>query len=125
MANNGYAALVRQRTEGKAKRRKLDDYETPDDVTGRLLDHLPEFKGPILEPACGSGRMMKVLRQRTKSKVTGSDIKQGADFLKRTTRWPGDIISNPPYRDGLAERFARHALKLADGRVCLLLQSGF
>lgn len=121
---NGYAALVKQRSTGKVKRRKLDDYETPNENTRQLLKHV-KFSGPIFEPACGSGRMMRELRSLTGLKVTGSDIKHGADFLKRTKTFPGDIVTNPPYRDGLAERFARHALKIADGRVCMLMQSGF
>ena len=57
--------------------------------------------------------------------VLGQDIKQGHDFLRRTRAWPGDIVTNPPYRDGLDEAFVRHALGLADGRVCMLLKAGF
>lgn len=121
---NGYAALVKQRTEGGTKRRKLDDYETPGEVTRALLRHV-KLKGPILEPACGSGRMTRELQ--LVARVTGHDIKHGMghDFFKRAKTWAGDIVTNPPYRDGLAERFVRHGLKLADGRVCMLMQSGF
>lgn len=121
---NGYAALVRQRTDGVTKRRKLDDYETPGNVTRRLTRFV-KLAGPILEPACGSGFMVKELRQETGLRVVGTDIKGGIDFLKRAKEWRGDIVTNPPYRDGLAEKFARHALKLASGRVCMLVQSGF
>lgn len=123
-AKNGYAALVKQRTEGKTKRRRLDDYETPGQVTRRLLRYV-KFRGPILEPASGSGRMAHALRVTTGLKVTGFDIKRGNDFLKRTAVWPGDTVTNPPYRDGLAERFVQHALKITDGRVAMLMQSGF
>jgi hypothetical protein len=125
-AMNGYAALVRQRASGETKRRRLDDYETPEDKTAYLTDAV-KLRGPILEPACGSGRMIRALRDATGLKVTGFDIKEGkaGDFFRRTKLWPGDIVTNPPYRDGLAERFARHALKLADGRVAMLMQSGF
>lgn len=132
---NGFAALVKQRTEGSTKRRKLDDYETPEAITRYLLQRVG-FRGPILEPAAGSGRMVRVLREAMKCcaanapdrhspRVVADDIKDGGDFLKRATKWAGDIVTNPPYRDGLAERFVRHALKLADGRVCMLMQSGF
>lgn len=123
MAGNGFAALVKQRSSGKTKRRRLDDYETPPSDTQILLDNAV-FAGPILEPACGSGRMTRVLADAG-FKVKGSDIKQGDDFLERTRIWRGDIITNPPYRDGLAEAFVRHALKLANGKVAMLLQSGF
>lgn len=127
--SNGYAALVKQRTAkgSTTKRRKLDDYETPPEPTGSLLRFV-KFRGPILEPAAGSGRMARDLSRVGGFKtIKCVDIKDGpaGDFLKRTRIWPGDIISNPPYRDGLAERFARHALKLADGRVALLMQNGF
>jgi SAM-dependent methyltransferase len=122
-ARNGYAALVKQRASGETKRRRLDDYETPDSVTQRCLARV-KFRGPILEPACGSGRMVRVLKAAG-YKVTGSDIKEGHDFLKRAKDWDGDIVSNPPYRDGLAEMFVRHALELATGQVAMLLQSGF
>lgn len=122
---NGFAALVRAKSRAVAGtvRRKLDDYETPEAITQYLL-HRVTFRGPILEPAAGSGRMCNILRRANRN-ATGCDIKSGHDFFKRTKIWPGDIVTNPPYRDGLAERFTRHALKLADGRVCMLMQSGF
>lgn len=123
-ARNGYAALVKQRAEGKTKRRKLDDYETPEDKTAYLVDAL-KFKGPVLECAAGSGRMARALAQFGKLKVTRADIKTGQNFLKRTVKWNGDIITNPPYRDGLADAFVRHALKLADGRVAMLMETKF
>lgn len=125
-AKNGYAALVRQRSSGDTKRRRLDDYETPEDKTVYLTDAV-KFHGPILEPACGSGRMVRALRDELGVSVVGYDIKlvKSHDFFKRVKRWRGDIVTNPPYRDGLAERFTRHALKLADGRVAMLMQSGF
>lgn len=47
-----------------------------------------------------------------------------ADFLDQTAApAPCTIVCNPPYsyRKGIAEAFARHALKLATGRVCVLV----
>lgn len=128
-AMNGYAALVKQRTIDKdawlegEKRRPLDDYETPEDVTERLLEHVP-LRGRVLEPACGSGRIVRVLR-KFGCDVTGTDVKTGDDFLNRSNRFPGHIATNPPYRDGLAEAFTRQALELAIGRVCMLLEGKF
>ena len=53
---NGYAGLVRARADApKGKRRRLDDYETPQEVTEALCE-VVKFRGPILEPAAGSGR---------------------------------------------------------------------
>lgn len=122
---NGYAALVKQRTgEEKPKRRKLDDYETPEDKTAHLTNNV-KFRGPVFEPAAGSGRMVRALRAAGLKVTAQGDIKSGHDFLKRTKTFPGDIITNPPYRDGLADKFVRHALKLADGRVAMLMETKF
>lgn len=123
MAKNGYSSLVKQRASGATKRRKLDDYETPSEHVFCLTDAI-KFKGSIFEPACGSGRMMKALRA-CGYKVTGSDIKQGKNFLTRTAPIKGNTVTNPPYRDGLAEKFVRHALHLTDGKVAMLLERGF
>lgn len=134
---NGYAALSKGR-KGKVprddpfatsadleKRRALDDYETPDDIGQLVCDHF-DFSGHVYEPCIGEGRLAKVLRGKWGvTKVTGDDIKFGMDFLKRTARHKGPMVTNPPYRDGLAEKFARHALELADGEVAMLMQTGF
>lgn len=118
---NGYAAMVRARktAKPKSKRRKLDDYETPENVTRALIKNAC-LSEPFLEPAAGSGRMAKVLRSI--GRVTTADLKRGQDFLKRTKTWPGSIVTNPPYRDDLPEAFARRALSLADGNVALLVE---
>jgi hypothetical protein len=118
---NGYAAMVRARkAKPKGKRRKMDDYETPENVTEVLLENVT-LQGPILEPAAGSGRMTKVFR-RWKYHYTTADLKRGQDFLKRKYAWAGSIVTNPPYRDDLPEAFARKALALADGHVALLVE---
>ena len=36
-----------------------------------------------------------------------------------------NIVTNPPYSDGMAEQFCRHALKLATGKVAMLLPMWF
>ncbi len=78
--------------------------------------------GPILEPAAGQGLIAKELRANG-YKVHTSDILRGRDFLKRTKPWTGDLVTNPPYRKRLDEEFLHQALKLVDGRICLLLQT--
>lgn len=121
MRKNRYAIMssqLRRQVDGTA-RRELDDYETPEQATEALCRHVRVSN--VLEPACGSGRMVRVLRRRTR--VRGTDIKGGHDFLKRARTWPGDIVTNPPY--GLADEFLNKALEIADGRVCMLMQSGF
>jgi hypothetical protein len=121
--SNGFKNMVKARDGGKW--RKLDDYETPAGGAIPALLQVVKFAGPIFEPACGSGLMMRELRELTGFKVTGADIKNGKDYFKATRIHPGDTITNPPYRDGLAERFARQALKLTDGKVAMLVQNGF
>jgi hypothetical protein len=123
---NGFASMSRVRAENKhapGKRRRLDDYETPEGVTRALLDTV-EFKGPVFEPAAGSGRMARVIAAYG-HKVTTADIKRGKDFLQRQAIIPANVITNPPYKDGLAEQFCRKALNLADGKVAMLVQAGF
>jgi hypothetical protein len=123
---NGYAALVEQRAAGETKRRKLDDYETPPQETRLLARYCRGMGAKVWEPAAGSGRMAREIKRFPFVKgVKTGDIKRGQDFLKCNDPFPGSVITNPPYRDGLAERFARHAMKLADGRVCMLMQNGF
>jgi hypothetical protein len=119
---NGYAAMVAARkAKPKGKRRRFDNYETPSQHTFQLTD-VATFKGPILEPACGSGRMVRALRSATGLKVTGFDFRDGNDFLARKKPWPGDIVTNPPYGNGAADAFVNHALALADGRVAMLME---
>lgn len=118
--SNGYKNLVKTR----GARRKLDDYETPENVAAMLCAAV-KFRGPIFEPAIGTGRLARALRKYTGLKVTGTDIKTGTDFLNRSKTWAGDLITNPPYRDGLADAFTTKALEVADGRVALLLELKF
>ena len=36
-----------------------------------------------------------------------------------------NIVTNPPYADGLAEKFCRHALECAKGKVAMLVPMWF
>jgi len=112
---------------GKANgtRDPLDVYETPGYVTRILLEHV-DLDGPVLEPAEGSGRISRILRDTGLGlEVVGQDIRTGHDFMAYEGPWEGDIVTNPPYRDGLAQAFTEHALAVAEGRVAMLLKSGF
>jgi hypothetical protein len=62
---------------------EADRYETEAWVTEVWLPHLPAISDdvPIWEPACGSGKMAKVLRDAGYA-VFASDIETGTDFLK-------------------------------------------
>lgn len=107
----------------------FDLYETPPWVTAALISHVSGKPGTILEPACGSGQMVKVLNGHFAT--LGSDIQiNGASFLDMV-ELPVDhgitgIITNPPY--DFAEEFCAHALKLTapvKGFVAMLLRCDF
>lgn len=119
------AGVAKRAAQPAKARRVLDDYETPTEATEALRPFL-SLSGNLLEPAAGSGRMVRALKAMFPAlKVESADVKKGKDFLKRTAPFKGHCFTNPPYRDGQAEAFARHALKLASGKVGMLMQSGF
>jgi hypothetical protein len=111
---------------GGTGRLPLDEYQTPCAVTRGLVERLweleRELKGPVLEPASGCGLMAAELR-RCGLKVATGDINRGRDFLKRREPWKGDLVTNPPYRDRLDERFLDQAFELVSGKICLLMQT--
>lgn len=110
--------------------RKDDLYETPDMAVHALLaaEELPET---IWEPACGPGRIVRVLRSAGR-KVYATDLidygledsEHGGDFLME--RPPsfhiGAVVTNPPFK--LADQFVRHAVLLCP-RVYRLLRLAF
>jgi hypothetical protein len=135
---------VAQRESGY-ERIERDAYNTPRWVTSCALKEImgPRFRPgmTVWEPAAGTGQMVAELRAHD-LKVIASDIHaQSPDDLF----FPGDrvlvgdfldplqpflpfefdaIITNPPYKDGLAERFVRRALELTKerrGLVAMLL----
>lgn len=109
-----------------------DAYFTPRWCTQRLLDAV-ELRGPVWEPACGDGAIVRVL-EANGYQVTASDLVDHglesaitpSDFLAGpVSPWPGTIITNPPYRDGLDEAFVRRALEATErlgGMVAMLLR---
>ncbi len=114
------APKVKQKPAGK--RRLLDDYETPPEPTKALSPFL-SLRGPLLEPCAGSGRMVKALKATFPGvQIESGDIKRGRDFMKRTAPFKGHCFTNPPYKNGQAEAIARQALKLASGKVGMLMQ---
>ena len=108
------------------KRRALDYYPTPPDVTHALMNFLSLEPCRIWEPACGDGAMAKVLAEYGHD-IFSSDIREtgygqgGVDFLATTHEYSA-IITNPPF--ALSEAFIRHALPLAE-TVAMLLKSQY
>lgn len=101
-----------------------DFYKTPPRVT-RLLLNVERFAGPVWEPACGDGAMAAVLEDAGLSVLASDLVDRGygepeMDFLMCRAAWPGDIVTNPPFK--LAEEFLTHALNLGAVKVALLLR---
>lgn len=117
------------------ERKERDLYETPEWVTLALIPHLPPCRN-IWEPACGSGKMARVLPNVSYATDLVTDYEEGDDghdFLKTKTA-PAPvprfectgIVTNPPYE--LATEFCNHALYLmrqVDGVVAMLLRTDF
>lgn len=112
-------------------KKEMDFYPTPSWATRALVEN-ESFRGPIWEPACGDGAMVKELKKR--NLVHGSDlhnhgygdgVRSKADFLKATTMRHGcvNIATNPPY--SCADEFVLHALKLCPRKVVFLLRLSF
>ncbi len=125
----------RQLTGGgdQSKRRELDFYPTPKNVTIALMNFLlkenkidKDFK--VWEPACGNGAMSKVIESYGLN-VFSSDIKDLGfdskimDFRTHDVDINFDaIITNPPFN--LSEKFIRKAIGKSR-MVCMLLKSQY
>ena len=112
----------------KPAEREADDfYATPRSAIEQLLD-AESFTTEVWEPACGDGAISRVLEERGHV-VYSTDLVDrgygtgGIDFLADRKPFYGDVITNPPFK--LATEFARHALRVVDGKVAMLLKIGF
>ena len=101
-------------------RRPHDYYPTPPHATESLLKR-ERFSGFVLEPACGDGAIVRVLREHG-YKVAASDLLDGEDFFARTEK-VANIVTNPPHRHSLD--FILHAKKIATDKIAMLLPVEF
>ncbi len=109
---------------GGGERDPRDRYETPTWVTDILTRNVVLPRHDVFEPACGSG-IMAVALEQAKLTVTASDIASGRDFLDCRDRHAA-VVTNPPYKDRLPERFLRHAMdNVATEVVALLVATTF
>lgn len=111
----------------KAAQTGKDFYPTPEWATHALMQS-ENFKGTILEPACGNGAMSEVILSYGHKVISADLLNYGYDKAKTRdflcTNVPrSNIITNPPYN--LAEKFLDHSLKLADRKIALLLRLAF
>lgn len=102
-------------------RHPQDYYPTPRVATEVLLHH-QYLEVDIWEPACGELDISKVLIEKG-HRVKSTDINLGDDFFLTSTKFSGDIVTNPPYSH--AKEFVEHGLRLASGRTCMLMALGF
>jgi hypothetical protein len=130
MQNTSHAVMA-QRTEAKDS---PDDFPTPPWATRALVEYILGNKRILakqtcLEPACGAGHMVKVLKEYF-ARVDYADayeygFGQIRDFLMHPTQlnsvdW---VITNPPFR--LSEEFVLRSLKVARHGVAILARTVF
>lgn len=111
-----------------------DDFPTPPWATRALIEHVLGGKAKVstkscLEPACGAGHMVKVLKEYF-GRVEYADAYEygfgpvrdflATDHKRGSVDW---IITNPPFR--LAEEFLIHALSIAKSGVAILARTVF
>lgn len=111
------------------KERRGDRYDTPE-VAVRALLKVEKLPHKIWEPACGTGNIVRALREAG-HKVFATDLNDRGcpssiariDFLLPSIPVECDaIVTNPPF--SLAEQFVEIALKRAP-LVIMLLRLGF
>ena len=103
-------------------------YPTPPEATRALLS-AERFDGSIWEPACGEGHIAKVLTAAGHAVISTDLVAYGfgepkRDFLAERLPLAKHIITSPPYGKGLADAFAKHAIKLTSqtgGNVAMLM----
>ena len=107
-----------------------NDYYATEPKAVELLLDLESFSQNIWEPACGEGHISKVLEGKGYNVLSTDLIDRGygtggKDFLKETTRFHGDIITNPPYK--YAREFVEKALELIQpgNKVAMFLKLTF
>jgi len=117
---------------GDHKRRELDFYPTPPNVTHALMQFLQLAPTVVWEPACGDGAMSNVLAQYGHT-VLSTDLREsgfgigGVDFLQDSGMCDlyagcGAIITNPPFN--VSGEFITTALRRAP-IVAMLLKSQY
>lgn len=110
------------------RRAPFEFYPTPPSAIRALLS-VERFEGDIWEPACGDGAISRELVAAGYD-VIATDITDwgygypGYDFLTLENPFARNIVTNPPYGWGLADRFVEKGLAFTaetGGRVAMLL----
>jgi len=110
------------------RRAAFEFYPTPPAAIRALLS-VESFEGDIWEPACGDGAIGRELVAAGYDLIA-TDITDwgygypGYDFLTLDKPFARNIVTNPPYGWGMADRFVEKALSFTattGGRVAMLL----
>lgn len=135
--------LVLQVQEPVGGREDLDHYPTPRAAILSLIRsvYLPAPGTTVLDPACGEGALLDVLRQECRVETVGIELDKGrAEHARRRGHrvtqadaleapWPAadHLVGNPPFNRGLA--FAERAVAWSEdnggAKVMLLLRLSF
>jgi hypothetical protein len=103
-------------------RNNRDYYQTPYGITREFMSQESfNLCEPILEPACGSGAISKVLKE-FRYKVTEFDILNGTNFLKYKVS-NHQLVTNPPY--SLADKFINKAKQIVEYKFAMFLPLGY
>lgn len=98
------------------QRKESDLYQTPYSITRQLFDRERfDQRSTILEPACGSGAMVREMRRSFYGTIVDYDSE--TDFLKEDRRFRY-IVTNPPY--SLSNEFILKAKKVATEKFAFL-----
>jgi hypothetical protein len=121
-----------------ARRRPLDQYDTPPWQVDALLDYVPAIGGTVWEPCAGDGSLIsRVVERRPDLNFVTMDIDPSKDAMltgdatdPRTWRdWldhnrrPGWVVTNPPFKD--AFRILQLAVATASVGVAFLSRLSF
>jgi hypothetical protein len=99
------------------QRKEKDFYPTPFSITQQILER-ETLPGTILEPSCGDGAIVGVLKKNGYTNIIAKDLQLGNDFLKEIEQYD-TIITNPPF--SLAQDFILKAKQIAKQKIVLLL----
>lgn len=86
-----------------------------------------ELNTMIWEPACGEGNLAKVLQEYGHTILATDKVFRDYgctyDFLdeKDPMKWPGDIITNPPYKNNMDMGFVKRALQVVPNGAWVIM----
>jgi len=130
MQNKTHAVMA-QRIEAKDS---PDDFPTPPWATRALIEHILDSRAALssqscLEPACGAGHMVRVLKEYFGAVQYSDAHDYGYGPVRDFLTYPFGVgsvdwvITNPPFR--LSEEFVIRATKIARKGVAILARTVF